>query len=646
MKKINVFILAAGLGERLRPITNHIPKPLLPLLGQPMLEKVLARVSSVDPQKIGINMHYKWELIEQWAAATPFRDRISLFHENRVLGTGGALKNAAPFLMGSAFIVHNADIISDLSLEQLIDEHFRMHNAVTLAVHNASKYSNVWIDDYGQVLSVGSTGRSADRAVRSTAFTGIAIYSPEFLDILPEGSSNVVDAWLQASSAGLRIGTKDFTGCFWQDIGTPEAYFNAVLHELKTEGEVIYVHPETDCSRIIVRSHAVVERNTVFQGSACINRSLLLPGTTVKTGESIDSKIAGPDYQIDIKETDIMLNRSSVDIDNILILKNYYGDLADDLEISEIGAGGSDRTYFRVKDKHRTAVLMADSGPDIDYSRQMAYTGFFRKYDVPVPAVLREDADQRQVLFEDLGDLSLYSWLKCRKDPEHVIGMYKKVLEILVNLHTKVSQKVSECELLKLRIFDYAHLRWETDYFLDRFVLGLMSEEAEDRPGIITEFERLAEEVDSFSKCIVHRDFQSQNIMITEDGIPRIIDYQGARMGPPAYDLASVLWDPYYRLEDDMRTELIRYYTQKMNEVDGRNFSETEFLATLLPCRLQRHMQALGAYGFLSKVKGKKYFMKHVPQALEYLHMEAELSKTEYPVLYNLVTSLYEKTLH
>ena len=74
----------------------------------------------------------------------------------------------------------------------------------------------------------------------------------------------------------------------------------------------------------------------------------------------------------------------------------------------------------------------------------------------------------------------------------------------------------------------------------------------------------LAESVDSFPKAVVHRDFQSQNIMITRNGTPRLIDYQGARMGPPAYDLASILWDPYYRLEEDMRERLVCCYIEKM----------------------------------------------------------------------------------
>ena len=150
--------------------------------------------------------------------------------------------------------------------------------------------------------------------------------------------------------------------------------------------------------------------------------------------------------------------------------------------------------------------------------------------------------------------------------------------------------------------------------------------------AIEEELHRLAVTVNSFTKAIVHRDFQSQNIMIMNGRTPRIIDYQGARIGPPAYDVASILWDPYYRLEDELREQLLDYYMNRLSKVEPLN--------TILPCRLQRHMQALGAYGYLSMVKGKKYFLKHIPEALRLLKEESALTKDEYPELNRLVSAL------
>jgi aminoglycoside/choline kinase family phosphotransferase len=138
---------------------------------------------------------------------------------------------------------------------------------------------------------------------------------------------------------------------------------------------------------------------------------------------------------------------------------------------------------------------------------------------------------------------------------------------------------------------------------------------------------------------VIHRDFQSQNVMITAGGIPRVIDFQGARMAPGAYDVASILWDPYCRLDDGLRDRLIEYYVTEM-KIRSEGFNERVFLDSLIPCRLQRHMQALGAYGFLSVVKGKKYFEKHIPEALRLLKEETSAVKNDYPELYKLAQNL------
>jgi aminoglycoside/choline kinase family phosphotransferase len=138
---------------------------------------------------------------------------------------------------------------------------------------------------------------------------------------------------------------------------------------------------------------------------------------------------------------------------------------------------------------------------------------------------------------------------------------------------------------------------------------------------------------------VIHRDFQCQNIMITAGGIPRVIDFQGARMAPPAYDVASILWDPYYRIDDSVRERLIDYYVGEIKRA-SQGFEERVFLDSLIPCRLQRHMQALGAYGFLSAAKGKKYFEKHIPEALRLLREESAASRSDYPELYRLVSGL------
>ena len=618
-KPINCFILAAGLGERLRPITYHIPKPLLPILGKPMLQIVLEKVSKLPANKIAINLSYKRDLVEDWINQSEFRERIKLFPEEPVLGTGGALKNAEVFLRNSIFIVHNSDVLSDMDLEELLEYHLLSENLVTLAVHDYQSFNNLVVDEKGYLEEIAKSDNPLPGAKRLLAFTGVAIYSPGFLKFLPSGVSSVVDAWLNAKASGYKIGTLDVSGCYWKDIGTPSAYASAVFELLRTEGETVYIHPLSEgCRYAEMDGYVVIEKESILDKNSSFRNCIVLsPHTPPSLSENC---IIGPDFKIDLHESDI--SGLSGEDDRLLI-----------------GTGGSDRRYYRIKRGGKTGVLMQCADEDPDFLRHIEYSQFFLKHSIPVPELIETEPEKMRAIFEDLGDISLYSWLKCKREHGQIENMYKKVLDIAIMIHTRLTVHVSECPTLQNRIFDYEHFRWETDYFIGRFVEGIKNIRVKNPSVIQEEFHRLALKADSFPKTVIHRDFQSQNIMIHR-GIPRLVDYQGARIGLPAYDVASILWDPYYRIEDSIREHLVKYYVDKMRERAQENLDERDFKEALRLCRLQRHMQALGAYGFLSTVKGKKYFLKHIPEGLRLLKEDVSLSKSEYQELYNLIMGI------
>ena len=736
--KFSVFILAAGLGERLRPITDHIPKPLLLILGKPILQSVLEKVSTLPAYKIGINLHHKKDLIGNWISQSAFNEKVKLFPEDPILGTGGALKNAETFLNTGTFLVHNSDIVSDIDLGKLLEFHFSSDNLVTLAVHNYPQFNNLISDKEGFLIDIEKThprptpppsrerdllgtslstemktekdpfsnirriaketppypgslwlgangskrtgqGGGETTTFRYLAFTGIAVYSPDFLRFLPSGHSSVTDAWLKAIESGYKVGTFDVSGCYWSDIGTPASYASTVINELRKNGEYIYVHPSIKtCKQVDMDGYVVAEEGVFLDEQVSLRNCILLPGSKIeiknyidkppilllakaspspplakggKGGFLIENCILGSGFKIDLSESEMFgLSGTS---DTLLI-----------------GTGGSDRRYYRIKrkKKKKKEVLMQCSTGDPDFQRHIEYTQFFQKYSIPVPKLIHVEKEKMNATFEDLGDLSLYSYLKCPREEEEIEEVYKKIIDILILMHTVMTEHITECPLLQNKIFDYEHLRWETSYFIERFVEGIMDIRVKNPSVLHDEFHRLASKVDSFPKTVVHRDFQSQNIMITKGGIPRVVDYQGARIGPSAYDVVSLLWDPYYRLEDDLRKQLLDYYTVKMNQFNngkdretnppipplaknpyspplekggkGGFFNKIQFRETLLPCLLQRHMQALGAYGFLSKIKGKKYFLKYVPEGLRLLKKDAFFSRDNYPELHNLVMSL------
>jgi len=681
-KPVIVFVLAAGLGERLRPITNHIPKPLLPVLGRPVLELVLEKVSPFV-NTIGINLHHKKELIAEYINNSSFKEQVAIFYEEPILGTGGALKNAEGLLAKGTFLVHNADILSDIDLERLIEFHLSSGNIATLAVHDYKQFNNLEIDDNGFLKGVNihihkPTQYAADSpaanplplkashpdgllagesAENIKAFTGVAVYEPEFLNFLPHGVSSVTDAWMRAKDAGNKIGIMDVSGAYWTDIGNPSAYASAVVNALRSSGETIYIHPDIECGDVEMDGYVVIEKGCALSDVKSLRNCIILsafpsPQSSPQKGEEVNksplpsgerARVRGfsfenciicRDIQIDLNESEMLGFEKGEDP----CLRHAGASIL-------IGVGGSDRRYYRRKNSAQSEVLVRyaklvpagfKQGNDADFHRHIEYTKFFRKHNIPVPELIDVDYENRTAVFEDLGDLSLYSWLKCRRGKGQIEEMYRRVLNILVELHTTVTSHISELPLLQERVFDYEHARWETDYFMEQFVKNIKGIDIKNIPALTDEFHKLAKKTDSFAKTIIHRDFQSQNIMVKK-GIPRLIDYQGARIGPPAYDAASILWDPYFRLDDSDRKTLLEYYIQQMKKKSGEKFKETDFIESMTVCCLQRHMQALGAYGFLSSVKGKKYFLKHIPEGLNLLKKDIMPLRPKYPSLYELV---------
>jgi aminoglycoside/choline kinase family phosphotransferase len=426
---------------------------------------------------------------------------------------------------------------------------------------------------------------------------------------------------MNAMNNNKMIGTFDVSGTYWCDIGTPPAYTRAIVHALKNNGETISINPSTEgCQDIEMNGFVVIEEGCVLEKNAYLKNCIILPHSTVRAGERHENRIIGKGFYIDFEEKEVLLES--------------------DGKTRPVGTGGSDRKFLREELNGVNVVRMQCSPHDPEFKRHIDYTKFFASCSVPVPKLIREDANNFYAIFEDLGDMSLYSWLRCERNTKDIEEIYRKALDIAIHIHSVVTQRVSECPALCERVFDRKQFLWESEYFLDRFARGIHKINVKIPSVLYDDLKRLAGFADDFRKTVIHRDFQSQNIMITGDKALYIIDYQGARIGPPAYDIASLLWDPYYHLNEDIRDRLLDYYIDKMDSTLNENFDRKEFLRSLPVCRLQRHMQALGAYGYLSSVKQKKYFLKFIPEAVRLLKEDIELFREEYPGLFILIKSL------
>jgi N-acetylmuramate 1-kinase len=273
------------------------------------------------------------------------------------------------------------------------------------------------------------------------------------------------------------------------------------------------------------------------------------------------------------------------------------------------GQAGSMRSFIRIRGSAgQSVVLVVWDGKDEDWPRYHSIPEELCSSVTFLPEIYGSDARHGLILEEDLGDVTLnrYSRKCVSTDIE---SAYRKVLDSLCvwqNIGREKSPTICA------RKMDIETFLWETDYFARRCVVDFCGCER----VLDAEWEKerllLAKNAAQLPQTFIHRDFQSENILLADKKI-RYVDFQGARLGPPAYDVASLLFDPYMNMLDEAMVLRLFSYYQSLSlcvRSDGRALSL---------CAAQRLMQALGAYGNLSIHKGKTRYREFIPVALERL---------------------------
>jgi aminoglycoside/choline kinase family phosphotransferase len=287
------------------------------------------------------------------------------------------------------------------------------------------------------------------------------------------------------------------------------------------------------------------------------------------------------------------------------------------IRIKPIEKGGSDRKFYRIRCSEEQTLILVKYNLEREENRHyVPIAKFLEEHGIRVPKIYFHDPAEGLIWIEDLGDSDLYSyhretWLVRRT-------FYESALDQIVTLH---SLPESVCVKMKEHLpaeFDAALYLWEQNYFFENCLGRYFKLDQAKREELTTlpALHEIAEGLARLPRVLVHRDFQSQNIII-RSGQAYLIDFQGLRPGLAEYDLASLLYDPYVDLTEAERTELMAYCREQ--QVKNGMAINGEFDSKLRLCAMQRLMQALGAYGFLSLVKGHKHFLKHVPAAMKSL---------------------------
>jgi len=289
------------------------------------------------------------------------------------------------------------------------------------------------------------------------------------------------------------------------------------------------------------------------------------------------------------------------------------------VELSPIERRGSDRTFFRLKwNRKNSAILIHYDPKRLENTYYADIATFLRDIGVPAPQVIRHDPDLCLVAMEDLGETDLWSF---RKTPWKIRrALYQKTLVIVHRLHSFPEKDFPSGRVRLMDPFGLDLYRWERDYFRTHFVRGVCRIELEPsfEQEVEVELSALSERLSRTRGTLVHRDLQSQNVMI-RDGEPFLIDFQGMRFGNPFYDLGSLLYDPYVNFSGKEQDELLSFYYG----LGKRDMDRNIFQNTFWEASSQRLMQALGAYGFLGLEKGLNGFLEHIPEGLRNLQHAA-----------------------
>jgi NDP-sugar pyrophosphorylase family protein len=233
---MKAMVLAAGLGTRLRPLTDDRPKALVEVAGHTLLEITLSRLRSFGIREVIINVHHFADMVIDYLKANDnFGMRIEISREDVLLDTGGGLKKAGHFFLedsarpDEAFILHNVDVISTIDLRRMAQFHTENHALATLAVQDRKTSRYLLFDEQLQLC-----GRRAGRdgepelirpsaQTQALAFAGIHVISPRLINLLSEGGAfSIINSYLRLAGLGEKILGFRADEYYWRDLGRPE----------------------------------------------------------------------------------------------------------------------------------------------------------------------------------------------------------------------------------------------------------------------------------------------------------------------------------------------------------------------------------------------------------------------------------------
>ncbi|MBI2981164.1 MAG: phosphotransferase [Deltaproteobacteria bacterium] len=299
------------------------------------------------------------------------------------------------------------------------------------------------------------------------------------------------------------------------------------------------------------------------------------------------------------------------------------------MKLVKLHGDASCRTYFReIDDRGRTRILMQLPEGKSSVSEEITNLNstpeeppflniarYLKDHGIPVPEVLGFDPVRRQIFLEDLGDETFEKKLSGFTESKKV-DLYRKAIDLLVDFQSLMEKPDRSCIAFQ-RSFDEILYNWEFDHFLEYGIEARFGKKVpqKEREIFVAETRRISRLLSELPKTLVHRDFQSRNLMCQGENL-RLIDFQDALLGPFPYDLVALLRDSYVNLPWSLVDSLIDYYLKIIKD-KGENASQ--FNKNFDWLTIQRKLKDAGRFVYIDRVKGNASFLKHIPISLEYV---------------------------
>ncbi len=326
------------------------------------------------------------------------------------------------------------------------------------------------------------------------------------------------------------------------------------------------------------------------------------------------------------------------------VINKLVSKISDDKidQISPLALTASNRKYYRVRLKNGTSYIAVYNDVVKENEAFISFAKSLKDVDVRVPNIYQVSDNKLWYLQDDLGEITLFDSLNKNRKTNSFESkrrlLYQNIIEDLIHIQVESYRTINFSLGYPRPSFDEQSIKWDLNYF--KYYFLKFSGINFDEQLLEDDFVHLTQSLLKIpATYFLYRDFQSRNIMISDDNL-YYIDFQGGRKGPLQYDLASLLFDAKAELNQDFRKEMLDYYYNNLPE-DIR-INQPQFKDTFWNFALIRIMQAMGAYGYRGLFEKKQHFINSIPLALSNLKLIlAELTnKEEIPYLFSLLEQL------